>query len=93
MNKDFYWVTKKGIPVLIKDMDTSHLINTIKYLEKTRKVSIEYYLNRCKNLGLHVPPKDSQAEFELLLLGYVNIDFTDNPAYKYLKKELKGRGH
>ena len=48
MNKDFYWVTKKGIPVLTKDMDTSHLINTIKYLEKTRKVSIEYYLNRCK---------------------------------------------
>ena len=55
MAKNRYWVQRNGTKILIKDMDDSHILNSIKLFEKTgkRKEQIEWLREeRNKRLGI-----------------------------------------
>ena len=95
------WKTKDGTVLEIKDMETSHIINTMHMLERN-EAKIGYNLNKKFEHFASGLTQDSVAEFHANEIidswysdedGYYS-DFTIDsyPPYKAMLQELSNRG-
>jgi len=78
------WTTKDGGDVEITNMEDSHLINTIKLLERNAENGVEVVFS------LGWGEKDYPEFDSDVLYGKHYLDTVDS--YKYLKQEAKKRG-
>ena len=85
MNYDYIkskWVTQDGTTIDIKNMSTTHIIRTIKYLETHPDFYCEGYYDNWESDGNYFEPnyelaekkiKELQKEYEIRIKG--NFDF------------------
>lgn len=89
-----YWVTKKGIKICPKDMETNHIINTINLLERNAFALKLYEDLRCTCFAM--PTGDMAryyAEQELdFQFGLDSLEWLKKQKiYKLLKEEFEKR--
>lgn len=88
------WKTKDGEIIKIKDMADSHLINSIKFIER----NAERYVNGMKDFYLSCPPPNGEMAndcFETKFVEVMNLEPEDlcneNTKYRAMVKEAKSR--
>jgi hypothetical protein len=87
------WITKEGRRVLIRRMETSHIVNCVRLLERYQEARIAN-LSACGNM-LH--GEIAQADFDFHFEQILEEGFgEDDPMEQYLdtfRAELLRRGH
>ena len=78
------WTTKDGTNIEIKDMEDSHLVNTIRLLKRNAKNGVEVVYS------VGWGEKDYPEFDSIVLYGKHYLDTVDS--YKDLKQEAKRRG-
>jgi hypothetical protein len=69
IDKEHIWVTRKGERILIKDMDTNHILNAIGMLSRTgrREKELEWLKKeKNKRLGIVIDEGPIENRFEIL---------------------------